>query len=184
MRYTLLMRAPLDRPRLERFLDALGQRARGGGRVYLVGGATAIWYGWRAATVDVDLRLDPEPPGAFEAIADLKDELDINVELASPADFLPEVPGWRERSLPVARFGPVEVLHYDPVSQALAKIARGHERDLADVRAMLAARLLQASDLAVAFERIIPGLIRYPALDERVLRGDLERFLASLREAQ
>ncbi|MCZ7683003.1 MAG: hypothetical protein M5U28_31025 [Sandaracinaceae bacterium] len=63
------------------------------------GGATAITYGWRELTIDIDLRLDPEPPGAFEAIARLKDELDVNVELASPMDFLPEVPGWRERSV-------------------------------------------------------------------------------------
>jgi hypothetical protein len=30
------------------------------------------------------MRMDPEPAGVFEALAALKDELDINIELASP----------------------------------------------------------------------------------------------------
>lgn len=83
------MRGIVDRATLERFLAELGRRARGPGRVYLTGGATALLYGWRPATVDVDLKLDPEPAGAFEAIAGLKEELDLNVELASPDQFLP-----------------------------------------------------------------------------------------------
>ena len=40
--------------------------------------------GWRETTVDADLKLDPEPAGVFEAIARLKDSLDINVELSAP----------------------------------------------------------------------------------------------------
>ena len=37
--------------------------------------------GWRSATVDLDLKLDPEPEGVFAAIARIKEELDVNVEL-------------------------------------------------------------------------------------------------------
>ena len=40
-----------------------------------------------------------EPPRFFEALAELKEELDLNIELASPDDFIPEVPHWRERCL-------------------------------------------------------------------------------------
>jgi hypothetical protein len=36
--------------------------------VYLVGEATAVLHGWRATTVDIDLKMEPEPPGACEAI--------------------------------------------------------------------------------------------------------------------
>jgi hypothetical protein len=43
-----------------------------------------VLVGWRGTTIDVDLKMSPEPEGAFEAIAALKDELDINVELAAP----------------------------------------------------------------------------------------------------
>jgi hypothetical protein len=90
------VRGPLDRRRLGEVLEALGRRARGPGRIYLTGGATALLHGWRKSTVDVDLKLDPEPAGIFEAIAELKEEFDVNLELASPDQFIPPVPGWRD----------------------------------------------------------------------------------------
>lgn len=67
-------------------------------RLYLVGGATAILEGWRESTVDVDIHLVPEDDALFRAIPRLKEELEINVELASPAHFIPELPGWKTRS--------------------------------------------------------------------------------------
>jgi hypothetical protein len=172
------MRHPLDRARLDRFLDALGAQARGPGRVYLTGGATAVALSWRASTIDVDLRLDPEPPGAFEAIAGLKDTLEINVELASPADFLPEVPGWRERSLFVRDVGPVAVYHYDPVSQVLAKLARGLDRDLADADAMFARGLATRAQVAEALAAITPHLARFPRLDAPSLQARVRALLS------
>lgn len=175
------MRGTVDRAKLERFLAELGRRARGPGRVYLTGGATALLYGWRLATVDVDLKLDPEPAGAFEAIAALKDEFDLNVELASPDQFVPPVPGWRERSIFVARHGGVDFLHFDPLSQALAKLARAHERDLSDVSAMLEHGLFSAADLAGALDRIEGGLARYPGLDAGAFRERVQRFLEGRR---
>ena len=171
------MRPPADAARLRRLLEELGRRARGPGRIYLVGGATALLEGWRASTVDVDLKLDPEPPGIFEAIAALKDELGINVELASPDQFLPPVPGWRERSPFVARHGEVEFFHFDLLSQALAKLARAHDRDLADVRAMAERKLISSHEIADALERIRPDLIRYPALDAKAFERRVRRFL-------
>ena len=44
----------------------------------------------------------------------LKDELDINVELASPDHFIPAVPGWRDRSLLIGQEGRIRFFHYDP----------------------------------------------------------------------
>ncbi len=79
-----VVREPADHAKIRTLLRELGRRARGPGRVYLIGGASALLEGWRSSTVDVDLKLDPEPPGAFEAIAQLKNELDLNVELVSP----------------------------------------------------------------------------------------------------
>ncbi|MGH7336846.1 MAG: DUF6036 family nucleotidyltransferase, partial [Myxococcota bacterium] len=125
------MRRPLDASRLRQVLDALGRSCRGPGIAYLTGGATALLEGWRTATVDLDLKLDPEPEGVFAAISRIKEELDVNVELASPDDFLPQLADWRERSPLVGRFGPLEVRHYDLRAQALAELARGFERDLA-----------------------------------------------------
>jgi hypothetical protein len=63
------MRAETTRAKLETFMAALGKHARGPGRIYLTGGATAVLYGWREMTIDVDLKPDPEPPGFCAAWA-------------------------------------------------------------------------------------------------------------------
>ena len=170
------MRPPVDIARLNDFMSAMGRKTKGSGRIYLTGGATALLHGWRPMTVDVDIKADPEPPGFFESIASIKDELSLNVELASPSDFIPELPGWRERSLFVCRHGLLDFYHYDPYSQALSKLERGHSRDLADVEAMLRDELIRKDLLLELFMEIEPMLIRYPSLDPKSFLGIVESF--------
>ena len=86
------MRDPIQAIKLQALMEAFGKRVKTAGRIYLTGGATALLHGWRQMTIDVDLKADPEPQGFFEAIATIKDELSINIELASPSDFIPELP--------------------------------------------------------------------------------------------
>ena len=143
----------------------LGEAARGPGRVYLVGGASAVLVGWRETTVDVDLKLAPEPPGVFQAIAQAKETLNMNIELAAPDDFIPPLPNWRERSPFVAQHGSVAFFHYDFHAQALAKIERDHEQDRGDVRAMHRHGLIEGRALAELFDAIQPDMPRYPAID-------------------
>jgi hypothetical protein len=159
------MRPPVQVERLREFMAALGRETSGEGRVYLTGGATALLYGWRPMTVDIDLKADPEPSRFFEAIAHLKDALRINVELASPADFIPELPDWRSRSVFIERHGKIDFYHLDPYSQALSKLSRGHPRDLTDVDAMATAGLIRKDRLLSLFNLIKADLIRYPAID-------------------
>ena len=170
------MRSEMDKAKLEAFMSALGERVRGACAIYLTGGATALWYGWRTATIDVDIKPDPEPSGLFEALAKLKNELDINIELASPDQFIPAVAGWRERSIFIGRYGSIEFFHYDPYGQALAKLSRRYERDLNDVRSMLAQNLITTDGLREKFASIEPQIIRYPALDADVFRANVEDF--------
>ena len=176
------MRSVVNAERIRRFIEELGRRATGPGRVYLTGGSTAVLFGWRNTTVDVDLKLDPEPPGIFDAIHHLKDELDINVELAAPDQFIPPTPGWQARSLSIGTFGQVEFLHYDLIGQALSKIERGHARDVADVHAMIDRRLLEPGALERAFGDIRAELPRYPAVDERAFAQKVRVFVESLSE--
>ena len=171
------MRGHVDPAKLHLLMRELGRRARGPGRIYLTGGASALLEGWRQATVDVDLKLDPEPAGIFEAIAEIKDDLDVNIELAAPDQFLPSLPDWRARSPHVARHGEVDFHHYDFRAQALSKLARGFERDLADVHAMLDRGLVSQDDLRAALDEIRPGLVRHPALDAAAFVGRVRRFL-------
>jgi hypothetical protein len=53
----------------------LGRVARRPARVYLTGGATAVLEGWRASTIDVDLKLVPDDDELLRAIVDLKERL-------------------------------------------------------------------------------------------------------------
>jgi hypothetical protein len=135
-----------------------------------------VRYGWRNITIDVDIKADPEPPGVFEAIASLKKELDINVELASPDLFIPAIPGWRDRSIFIAQHGPVKFFHYDPYGQALAKLQRRHDRDLLDVRCLRRQGLIQSERLLEMFALIEPELIRYPAVDVDSFRSAVMEF--------
>lgn len=177
------MRREVDRERLGAFLRSLGEAAREPGVVYLTGGATALLFGWRGSTVDVDLKLEPESDALFRALPRLKEAHEINVEIASPDAFIPELPGWRERSPFVSREGLLTIRHYDLHAQALAKIERGHTRDTADVLEMLRRGLVAPAALRSYFEEIFPRLYRFPAIDPPGFRKALEQALRPFEEA-
>jgi hypothetical protein len=168
------MRPPVDAGRIRALARELGRAARTDTKLYLTGGATAVLHGWRQATLDVDLRLEPDSDELLLAIGRLKEELELNVELASPPDFIPELPGWRERSPFVLREGRVDVHHFDLYSQALAKIERGFTQDLDDVNAMVGDGLVDRDHLRELFAEIEPQLFRYPAIDPRSFRAKVE----------
>ena len=176
------MRALVDKPRLIRFLEELGRRTRTPTRLYLVGGASAVVEGWRDATVDVDFAAEPETRELFEALPELKQQLDLSVEPASPAHFVPELPGWRERSVWLAAYGKLQVYHYDFVSQLLAKVERGHAQDLRDVARMLADGLVDPEQARALFAATESELVRYPAVDPDAYRRKVERALAGAQE--
>jgi hypothetical protein len=163
-----------------KLMQFLGRAARGPGCVYFTGGATAVMLGWRDATVDIDLKLDPEPPGVFESLREAKEDIGINIELAAPDDFIPALPGWKERSRFIATHGAIEFRHYDFFAQALAKIERGHTQDVADVQSMFRQGLVSAPQLRALFESIRPHFDRYPAIDVDSLSEKLDETLERL----
>lgn len=171
------MRPPVDEQRLRALARELGRIAPTPVRIYLTGGSTAVLEGWRDTTIDVDLRFEPEADELLRALPALKERLGVNVELASPPDFIPELPGWRERSPLVFREGRVAVHHFDLYSQALSKIERGFEQDLADVRTMIARRLVEPTRLRGLYAAIEPELYRYPAIDPPAFRQKLDAAL-------
>lgn len=142
--------------------------------MYLTGGATAVLEGWRESTVDIDVRFEPDSDAALRKISELKEELAVNVELASPLDFLPGLPGWQDRSRFRFREGNLEVFDFDPYSQAMSKLARGFELDRKDVRAMVESGLVEPERLLELFAAIEPELYRFPAVDRDELRSAVE----------
>jgi hypothetical protein len=168
------MRPPVDRERLHELARRLGALAKTRTTIYLTGGASAVLEGWRASTVDADLRIEPDTDSLLRALPGLKEALGINIELASPPDFIPELPGWRERSPLVIEEGNVQIRHFDFYSQALAKIERGFQQDLEDVGNMLAHGLVTTEKLRELYDRIEPQLYRYPAIDPDDFRRRLD----------
>ncbi len=172
------MRPPVDDQRIRALARELGAVAHDPVRIYLTGGSTAVLEGWREATIDVDLRFEPETDELLRAIPALKERLGVNIELASPPDFIPELPRWRERSPLVLSEGRVQVHHFDLYSQALSKIERGFEQDLADVRVMIERGYVEPLRLRELFGEIAPELYRYPAIDPAAFRKKLDAALA------
>lgn len=170
------MREIATRARIEAFLDALAREATQDTDVFVVGGTTAVLEGWRETTIDVDLVMRPESDAMLRAIPALKERLHLNVELASPDQFIPVPAGWEARSPVIKRIGRVTIKHYDLCAQALAKLERGHARDIADVRAMLERALVSSADLRGMFDAIEPQLYRYPAIDPASFRRAVDEI--------
>jgi hypothetical protein len=168
------MRRAVTAERVASFMKALGASVKTPGRIFLAGGASAVLLGWRSSTIDVDLKIIPDSDEILRTLPALKERLEMNVELASPDDFIPALPGWQERSRFIAEEGRLVFLHYDFYAQALAKIERNHAQDRNDVREMLERQLVEPARLLDLFNRIEDQLYRYPALSPRSFRQAVE----------
>lgn len=168
------MREVADAERIRRFMRSLSEAAEATARVYFTGGATAVLIGWRSSTIDVDIKIVPEHDHLLRAIPQIKESLQINVELACPADFIPVRQGWEDRSPFIASEGRLFFHQFDFYAQAPAKVERSHTQDMADVQEMVRRGLVEPARAWQYFQAIEPGLYRFPAVDERSFRGAAE----------
>ena len=117
------MRQRTDRQGIELFLQRLGRRFTRPGRLYLVRGTTMVYEGFRQQTLDIDISFEvaDEDHSAFiAAVRDLKEQISLNIEEASPAEFIPLPSGHHERSQFLGRDGQLKVFHFDLYSTALS----------------------------------------------------------------
>lgn len=168
------MRRLATAERIRAFLTRLGGAARSPATAYLTGGSTAVLLGWRDSTIDIDLKLVPDSGELMRALPALKEALEINVELASPDLFIPVPAGWEDRCPWESTEGRLTVRHFDLTAQAVAKLERGHARDVADVAAMLGRGLVSPAGLLSFLDAIEPELYRFPAIDPPTLRRAVE----------
>jgi len=155
------LRQSVDRERITEFLKQLGNRFHRPARIYLVGGTTLVFEQLRQQTLDIDVVLEVSAGDhgkLVQAIRELKDSLSINVEEASPGDFIPLPTGSANRHVYIERFGTLDVLHFDLYSTALSKIERGREQDFEDVLALLRAEKIAWKNLAEYFQEILPKM--------------------------
>jgi hypothetical protein len=163
------MRPNVDRQRIERFLTELGRRFRQPGRLYLVGGAALVHAGIRpgtsATTQDIDIEV--ASGDMYQTINQLKQQLQINVEFASPGDFIPLPRDWQSLSRYAGRYGNIDVFYFDFYSIALSKIDRGNSRDLQDVALLLQKQVITLQELDHAAQEVTAqmGKGNYKRLD-------------------
>ena len=72
------MREVTNSPRLREFMRKLAQKAENELRVYFTGGATAVLFGWRDTTIDIDMVLVPDSDSLLQSTPALKNELAHN----------------------------------------------------------------------------------------------------------
>ena len=82
------MRDNSDLLRIEKFIVSVGDLVKVPLDIYFSGGATAVMLGIRETTIDVDIRFEPDEMQMYKAIQILKEKLNMNIELASPLDFI------------------------------------------------------------------------------------------------
>ena len=169
------MRQPITAENLQVFMKALAAAVATASRIYLVGGATAVLLGWRTSTIDIDLKIIPESDEILRSLPELKERLHLNIELASPGDFIPELPGWQERSRFIQQEGKLSFYHYDFYAQALAKIERGHQKDSHDVSQLISSGLVDPKRLLELFSSAEDRLYLFPSLDHPAFRRAVER---------
>ena len=169
------MRPNVDKGQIENFLKNLGRVYRKPGRLYLVGGAALVHAGLRpGSTEDIDLEIRASNEDEMtNAIRQLKDTMKINVEFASPADFIPVPHQWEMNATFIGRYGTIDVFYFDFHSIALSKIQRGSTRDINDVKLLLQYKLINLEGLDAAFQEVLPQVGKRP-----YIRLDPEQFAA------
>jgi len=173
--------------RPQQFLTRLGREYREQGSVYLVGGTGLLYQQLKGLTKDVDLstRLPAAARDRFgDVVRRLSREMNMAIEEVSPADFIPLPRGAEVRHRYLGQEGGLDLYAFDPVSTALAKIARGRAGDYEDIRALVAAGQLDGAHLTTALEEILPRVAAGEALKitPDAFRAHLAEFLASLPE--
>lgn len=173
------MREVVNRDRLLALMQELARTAPRdvSRRVYLVGGGTAVYLGWRGSSLDVDLCSDQDD--VFRDIQGIKERLNINIEFASPEDFVPPLKGSANRHVFIDTVGSISFYHFDPYAQLLSKVVRGFRRDLEDAGAFVGSGMVDPAK----FRSLVASIpdssyAKYPNLSRTGVERAVEVFLA------
>ena len=161
------MRQSVTKADIEKFLTALGKAYRKQGRIYLAGGAALVHMGLRAgSTLDIDVVIEATNEDEMvTAIRRLVEQMQINIEFASPADFIPVPVQWMAHSRYIGRYGQIDAFYYDFYSLVLSKISRGSDRDLIDVKLLVQQQLITLDELDAAYKEILPRVGKRPYIN-------------------
>jgi hypothetical protein len=168
--------APVDRGVIARFVAQLAHLLHAPYRLYLGSESTLVQCGMHQRTEALDLHLgrgETPPPEVEDALARLRDLPGMNWVASSAASTIPLPPDWREHAIHLFTEGPVEVKALDWAAMAVAKIAQGTSRHLADIVALLNKGLVSRGQIEALFAAILPGIGHgawYSSLDPEVVQ--------------
>jgi hypothetical protein len=149
------MRQRVGQQDIERFLTEVG-RTRQPGRLYLTGGAALVHRGIRPGqTLDIDIQITIDPGTLMTQITQLKHTMNINIEFASPGDFLPLPTHWEARSEFIKRYGQVDAFYFDWYSIALSKMQRANRQDVLDVHLLVRHGCVEVNELDRLFQDVL-----------------------------
>ena len=169
------MRQRVGQSEIEHFLVQVG-RTRLPGRLYLVGGAAMVHRGIRSGqTLDIDIQITIDPANLTAKIAQLEQQLNINIEFASPGDFMPLPAQWEARSEFIRRYGQVDAFYFDWYSIALSKILRASRLDVADVRLLVRRGIVDKTELDAVYQDVL-NKIGNPPYDRLFPNLSSQRF--------
>lgn len=170
-----MTRQTITKDVIQDFMKSIGRMVKKRATLYLTGGSTAILYGFRAGTIDIDIAGDMDE--LFSHLPELKERLCINIELAKPTDFVPSLPGESKRHVTIGTFGQATFMHFDPYGQAFSKIVRGHETDIADVKALIGSGIVDATVLRDLVTRLPDRAFeKYPRLTRSAVQAAVHSF--------
>lgn len=160
---------------LQTFMESVGTKLKKNATFYLTGGSTAILFGIRKGTIDIDIAGDMDE--LFSHIPKLKEQLKINIELAKPTDFVPSLKGEEQRHILIGDYGKATFMHFDPYAQAFSKIVRGHKTDVSDVKALVESNLVNLKELQSLVKEIPDAdFARYPRLNREAIEKAVDGF--------
>jgi hypothetical protein len=156
------MRQHVGQQEIEQFLVQVG-RTRQPARLYLVGGAAMVHRGIRPGqTLDIDIQITVDPANLTAQIAQLKQRLNMNIEFASPADFMPLPTQWETRSQFIKRYGQVDAFYFDWYSIALSKMQRANRQDVVDVQLLVRQGFVDGTELDRLYQDVLGKIGRPP----------------------
>ena len=156
------MRQRVGRQEIEQFLIQVG-RTRQPGRLYLTGGAALVHRGIRPGqTLDIDIQITLDPANLAAQIAQLKQKMNINIEFASPGDFIPLPMQWEARSAFIKRYEQVDVFYFDWYSLALSKMQRANRQDVVDVQLLVRQGFVDVTELDRLCQDVLNKIGRPP----------------------
>jgi hypothetical protein len=105
----------------------------------------------------------------------LKQQLNMNIEFASPGDFMPLPAQWEARSEFIRRYGQIDAFYFDWYSIALSKTQRANPQDLVDIQLLIRRGIVDKTELDAVYQDVL-NKIGNPPYDRLFPNLSSQRF--------